>query len=182
MRNIHQLSLIGLMTAVICILSPFALVLPFSPVPLSLSTLSIYFAVMILGGKQGTISVIIYILLGLAGMPVFSGFTGGIGKLLGPTGGYLAGYIFLALICGFFLKKWKNRTHLCFWGMLLGTMVCYTIGTLWLALQASLTLPVALMTGVVPYLPGDFVKIVLALLVGRPICKRLQKAGLVSAH
>ena len=100
--TVKQLALVGLMTAVICVLGPLALNIPVSPVPISLGTLAIYFVVSVLGMKLGTISVIIYILLGLAGVPIFAGFTSGPGKLFGPTGGYIIGYIFMALICGFF--------------------------------------------------------------------------------
>ena len=87
--TVKQLALVGLMTAVICVLGPLALNIPVSPVPISLGTLAIYFVVSVLGMKLGTISVIIYILLGLAGVPIFAGFTSGPGKLFGPTGGYI---------------------------------------------------------------------------------------------
>ena len=86
------MALIGLMTAVICVLAPFSLNLPFSPVPISLGTLAIYFVISVLGMKSGTLSVVLYILLGLVGLPVFANFTGGAGKLFGPSGGYIIGY------------------------------------------------------------------------------------------
>ena len=87
--TVKQLTLVGLMAAVLCILSPLALSIPISPVPISLGTLAIYFVISVLGMKLGTISVVIYILLGLAGIPVFAGYTSGPGKLLGPIGGYI---------------------------------------------------------------------------------------------
>lgn len=176
---IRQMSLIGLMTAVICILAPFSLNIPISPVPISLGFLAIFFVLTVLGMKRGTISVLIYILLGLAGLPVFSGFTGGAGKLFGPTGGYIIGYIFMAPICGFFLDKWKNNIFISFLGMLPGTAVCYLFGTLWLGYQLSLTFPAALMAGVIPYIPGDLVKLVLAMTIGWQLRKRLTKANLL---
>ena len=107
--NVKQLALTGLMAAVICVLGPLALSIPVSPVPISLGTLAIYFVASVAGMKTGTLSVVIYILLGLAGVPVFTGFTGGVGKLFGPTGGYIIGYLFMALICGFFAAKFGRQ-------------------------------------------------------------------------
>lgn len=177
--TVKQLAIVGLMTAIICVMAPFALPIPFSPVPISLGTLAIYFVLTVLGLKFGTISVIIYILLGLAGLPVFTGFRGGPGTLFGPTGGYIIGYIFMALICGFFIDKWGNKILLCFLGMILGTAALYVFGSFWLAFQLSYTLPQAFMAGAIPYIPGDLIKLVIAVAVGRQLRKRLQKSGLV---
>lgn len=176
--SVKQLALIGLMTAVICVLGPLALNIPVSPVPISLGMLAIYFVVSVVGMKLGTASVIIYILLGLAGVPVFTNFTGGPAKLFGPTGGYIIGYIFMALICGFFADKFKKRLPLYFWGMILGTAVCYLFGTAWLGYQMDLTFPQALAAGVLPYIPGDLLKLIIAMALGSQIRKRLFKAGL----
>ena len=127
--NTKNLALIGLMSAVLCILGPISLPIPISPVPISLGMLGVYLTVYILGMKKGTISVCIYLLLGLVGLPVFTAFGSGIGKVLGPTGGYLLGYIFIALIFGFFIDKWKTNQVFIFLGMILGTAVCYLLGT-----------------------------------------------------
>lgn len=177
--TVKQLTLVGLMAAVLCILSPLALSIPISPVPISLGTLAIYFVISVLGMKLGTISVAIYILLGLAGIPVFAGYTSGPGKLLGPTGGYIIGYLFMALICGFFVDKFSSNIPLYLLGMVLGTAVCYLFGTLWLAYQMELTFPKALMAGVIPYIPADIVKLVIATAIGFQIRKRLVKAELL---
>lgn len=166
----------GLMTAVTCILGPVSFPIPISPVPISLGTLAIYFVLTVLGMKLGTLSVFIYLLLGFVGLPVFTGFTGGAGKLFGPTGGYLIGYIFMALTAGFFLDKWRSSLPLSVVGMLLGTAVLYLFGSIWLAYQASLTLPQALMAGVVPYIPGDLVKLALAMFLGLQVRKRLPRS------
>ena len=96
-----EITLIGLMAAVTCIAGPLSLALPFSPVPISLTNLAIYVSVYILGMRRGTISYLVYLLLGLVGLPVFSAFTSGPAKLFGPTGGYLTGFIFMALISGY---------------------------------------------------------------------------------
>ncbi len=178
--TVKQLALIGLMAAVICVLGPFALQIPVSPVPISLGTLAIYFVISVLGMKLGTISVLIYILLGLVGVPVFAGFTAGPGKLFGPTGGYIIGFILLALISGFFVDRFGKRIPLYLLGMILGTAACYLLGTLWLAFQLDKTFLQALSLGVIPYIPGDIVKLILATAVGFQIRKRLLKAGLLS--
>lgn len=167
------------MTAVICILAPFSLNIPISPVPISLGTLAIYFVISVLGMKQGTISVVIYILLGLVGVPVFSNFTGGAGKLFGPTGGYIVGYLFMALICGFFIDKWSKNILMSVLGMILGTAVCYLFGTVWLAYQASMSFSAALAAAVLPFIPGDLIKLAIAMIIGFQVRKRLISAGLI---
>lgn len=179
--TVRQLALVGLMTAVFCILGPIAFNIPISPVPISLGMLAIYFILTVLGMKLGTLSVIVYILLGLAGLPVFTNFAGGPGKLFGPTGGYIIGYVFMALVSGFFIDKWGGKIWLSFLGMLLGTAICYLFGTLWLAHQASLTFPQALMAGVIPYIPADLIKLLLAMTVGIQVRRRLVKAGLIQS-
>ena len=103
-----QMVLIALMTAVTCVLGPLSIPLPFSPVPISLTNFAIFLAIFVLGMKSGTISFIIYLLLGAIGVPVFSSFRGGLQVLAGPTGGYLIGFIFLALIMGFALEHFDR--------------------------------------------------------------------------
>ena len=103
--TIYQIAMIAVMTAVTCVLAPLSI--PIGPVPISLTNLVIYFSLYILGTKKGTISYVIYLLIGLVGIPVFSSFTGGPGKLFGPTGGYLIGFIPLALTTKCFaLSEW----------------------------------------------------------------------------
>ena len=109
----YQLTLTAVMAAVICVLGPISIAIPVSPVPISLASMAVYLAVTVLGMKLGTLSCLIYLLLGLVGIPVFAGGSAGAAKLFGPTGGYLIGYLFLALIAGAFVgrfaeNKWKN--------------------------------------------------------------------------
>lgn len=173
-----ELVLTGLMAALICVMGPLSLPIPISPVPISLATLAIYFSVYILGMKRSTISCLIYLLIGFVGLPVFSGFTSGPAKLLGPTGGYMVGYIVLTLVCGAFIDKWRGRLIPCFAGMVFGTLVFYAIGTAWLSVQGHMSFGSALAAGVLPFIPGDLAKIIVVVLVGPQICKRLRKAGL----
>ena len=169
------LTLTGLMTAVICIVGPLSLPLPASPVPVTLTNFAIYIAVYVLGLKAGTVSCLIYLCLGAAGLPVFSAFSGGIGKLAGPTGGYLIGFLFLALIQGALMRRFSGKNTAAVAGMILGTAVCYLFGTVWLAGQMHLTFQAALAAGVIPYLPGDTVKIILAALAGPKLGTAVQK-------
>ena len=170
-----QMVLIALMTAVTCVLGPLSIPLPFSPVPISLTNFAIFLAIFVLGMKNGTISFIIYLLLGAVGVPVFSSFRGGLQVLAGPTGGYLIGFIFLALIMGFALDHFDRKLVPTIIGMIIGMVVCYAFGTVWLAKLLSLSFKEGLMMGVIPYLAGDVAKIVIAAIVGPKLYGATQK-------
>lgn len=172
----RQITLTGVMTAVACILGPFVIPLPISPVPISMTNLVIYFSVYVLGGRYGSVSYLIYLLLGFAGIPVFSGFTGGVGKLAGPTGGYLVGFIFMAVIAGYFIDKFPRRVALHVIGMVFGTMVCYAFGTAWLSGQSGMSFITSMGIGVIPYLPGDAAKIIFAAIVGPKLRREVHRA------
>lgn len=177
-----ELTLTALMAAVICVLGPLSVPLLFSPVPISVTMIGIYLAVYAVGMWRGTAAVVIYLLLGLVGLPVFSGFTGGPSKLLGPTGGYLIGFIFTALISGFFIDRfWKNRV-ISAAGMILGMAVAYAFGTVWLAYVADMTFGEALAAGVIPYVGFDLVKIAALVIIGPELKKALIRANLVPAR
>lgn len=169
-----QMTLTAIMAAVLCILGPLSIPIPISPVPITLTNLAIFFVVCILGWKLGTISYLIYLIIGLAGLPVFSSFGSGFGKLLGPTGGYLISFAFLAVISGLFFEKTSNKILL-FFGLVLGTLVNYLFGTVWLAVQAQLTFSQALWAGVIPYIPGDLIKIIFAIILAPTVRSRIQK-------
>ena len=171
--RVSQIAMIGVVTAVTCVLGPLAL--PIGPVPISLTNLVIYFSLYVLGMKNATISYLVYLLLGLVGLPVFSGFTSGPGKLFGPTGGYLIGFIFLALIQGFAMKYFDRKLIPTIIGMLIGMAVCYIFGTVWLAKLMSLSFKEGLFMGVIPYLPGDAVKIIIAVIVGPKLYAATKK-------
>lgn len=165
---------IALVTAITCILAPLSIPLPFSPVPLSLTNLVLYISIFVLGWKSATVSYLVYLLLGTVGLPVFSGFAGGLGKLAGPTGGYLVGMIFLTILSGWIAERFSKKPVLIFIGMLLGSAVNYLFGTTWLCMQLHLSFAEGLMIGVVPYLFFDIAKMLIALFVGLTIQKRLK--------
>ena len=175
-QKVFQMAVIGVAAAVLCVLGPLSI--PIGVVPITFTNLAIYFVLYALGVKKGTVSFIIYLLIGLTGVPVFSNFTGGPVKLLGPTGGYLIGFIFMALIAGFFIDRFFESKVLCFTGMIIGTAICYSFGTAWLSYQASMSLSAALSVGVIPFIPADLIKILMAVFIGPKLRRRLIQAGL----
>ena len=170
----RSLVLTALMTAVTCILAPMSIPIPVSPVPLTLTNFVLGISIFLLGWKKATVSYLIYLLLGLCGLPVFSGFSGGVGKFAGPTGGYLIGFIFLTAIGGLFAQHFRWKRSACVAGLILGMAVTYLFGTAWLCLQLHLGFTAGLLTGVIPYLLGDAVKIILIVILGPEIKKRVR--------
>ena len=193
-NKIQNLTLAALVSAILCIMGP--IVIPIGMVPLSFANMAIYLAIILLDKKKALISTAIYLLIGLVGIPVFSGFSAGAGKLLGPTGGYLIGYLVLSWIAGSVLEAVENRTlkktriddrdkeRKNFavkekilkqgFALLTGTLGLYLFGTLWLMYQSKLNLMTALTIGVFPFLVFDVIKILLAVSMGNSIKKRIS--------
>lgn len=177
----YQLTKTALMTAVLCILGPISI--PIGPVPISLMTLGLHLTVFVLGMRLSVVSVIVYLILGLVGLPVFAAGGGGIGKLAGPTGGFLVGYILLVLVQGILQKRGmgcaqKEKVTFSVIGMVLGLTSAYLVGTLWFVYQQKTTWFAALSVCVFPFLLGDIAKIAVATAVGPNLQKRLKNAGL----
>lgn len=182
--TIYQICLMALLAALLCILAPLAV--PVGPIPITLATMVIYFTVYVIGPWMGTGSVLIYILLGAVGLPVFSGGAGGFGKIAGPTGGYIIGYIFMALIGGAIIKATKYNVWIALAAWVVGTAVLYAFGTAWYLILTSVngnpkTLGVALSYCVIPFLPGDAIKIVAGTFLGKAVRTALIKAHLIEA-
>ena len=136
--------------------------------PFTLQTLGVFLSVGLLGGKRGTAAVGLYLLMGAAGLPVFSGFTGGAGGLLGATGGYLVGFLASALVMWAMERLAGNRLGVLGASMVLGLLACYAFGTAWyMALYARTTGPTGLGTAlgacVAPFVIPDLCKIAAAL-------------------
>lgn len=148
-------------------------------VPFTLQTFAVFTVAGIFGARRGTLSALVYILLGAVGAPVFARFTGGIGTLLGSTGGYTVGFIFIALIVGFAAEKFNRRPIPMIMSMLLGLLVCYVFGTTWfMALYTRDTGVVGLGTVmgwcVVPFIIPDCVKIACAAAIVSRVGKRIN--------
>ena len=175
-RSVYPMAITAVMAAVTCVVSPFSINI--GPIPISLCTLALYLSVYLLGWKRGAVSCLVYILLGLVGMPVFSNFSGGLAKVAGPTGGYIVGYIPLVIIAGILVERYDNRIVQLL-GMVLGTVVLYALGTAWFCVQSGTPLGEAMGMCVIPFIPGDLIKMVIALVLGPVIRDRLKKAGLL---
>lgn len=149
-------------------------------VPFTLQTFAVFMAVLVLGGKLGTLAVVIYILLGAAGLPVFANFTGGMGILLGSTGGYIIGFILTALIMWAMEKPAKANPLIRIASMLLGLAACYAVGTIWfMSVYSKANGAIGVMTAlgwcVFPFIIPDLIKIALAYAVS-PVIRRAINA------
>lgn len=145
-------------------------------IPFTLQTFAVFLAVGVLGGKRGSLAVLIYILLGAVGIPVFSGFGAGMGVILGNTGGYIVGFIFSALLMWGMERIFGRKTWALALSMLLGLVLCYAFGTLWfMIVYAGNTGSVGVMSVlgwcVFPFIIPDLVKIALALVLSRRLRK-----------
>ena len=174
-----KLVLLSLFAALMCVVSPFSL--PVGMVPISLATFVLYLTSAVLGAS-GTASVLVYLLIGAVGLPVFSGGLGGLERLVGPTGGYLVGYLPCALIAGLIIDRYENKKLAYPIAMMAGTAVLYIIGTAWFiflmgAKGTPYTVGAALMTCVVKFLPGDAVKIAAAGTAGFALRKILARTS-----
>lgn len=166
LRNpiVKSICLVGVFTALMCVLSPLSI--PLDPVSITLATLVIYIIGATFDYKIAVLPVVLYLLLGMAGLPVFSKFQGGIQVLFGPTGGYLFGYIPCVFLISLLISKFPNKKWLYPIAMIIGTIVLYAFGTLWFVLYLKYDIYKALLVCVVPFLPGDTFKIAVACLIG----------------
>ena len=185
----RKLTLCAVMAAVMCVIAPISI--PIGPISITGGTLAIYLTACLLRPWRGLAATAVYLLAGFVGLPVFSNYMGGAGRLIGPTGGYLVGYLPMMLLAGLaadcalrrFGGQGKGERALApaiaFLGMVLATAVLYAFGTAWYCVQAGVNLKTALAACVFPFIPFDLMKMVLALLVGVPVRRRLEQAGLL---
>ena len=146
------------------------LAIPVPPVPFTLQSFALFLALLLLGGKYGSLVCAVYLLLGIAGAPVFSGFRGGIGAILGPTGGFLTGFLVCSLFYWLITALFGNRAAL--FALILGWLLCYITGTVWLLRyypDGSLSVWAAFGQYVAPFLLPDAVKLALALLLHKKL-------------
>lgn len=172
-----DIALIPMFTAIIAVCSWISIP---GPVPFTLQTFGVFLAVGTLGGKRGTVSVLIYLLLGAIGAPVFSGFTGGIGKLFGSTGGYIIGFLCSALIMWGMEALLGRKNFIKILSMVLGLIVCYLFGTIWFMVvytnnNGEIGLWSALTMCVIPYIIPDAVKIALAFILSAKLSKYIGR-------
>lgn len=181
-----DLVLVSLFAAMMCLFSIVRIPLP-TPVPFTLQIFGVALTGGLLGGSLGAIAIIIYVLLGAIGLPVFAGMTGGVQVLVGPTGGYIFGFIFSAFIIGFcmqrFIYKQSNTTIKwisTFAIMMVGLIISYILGTVQLKFITGLAWPEAIAAGVLPFFLLDSLKIIWATIAVHLIHPVLIKANLIT--
>ena len=176
-RRLRDLILIALFAALLAICSWISL--PCLTLPITMQTFALFCTVGILGTRRGALAVLLYLTLGLIGLPVFSGMTGGFAVLLGPSGGYLIGFLLLVLIAGGivrFLPPWRFAPFL---GMLFGLLACYLAGTLWYmyiwaGTGEAVGFFAALSVCVLPYILPDLCKLALAFTVSYAVRRHIS--------
>lgn len=165
--------------AIIAVLAQITIPLPL--IPITGQTLAVGLVVTILGTRLGTLSVLLYILLGAASIPVFSGMSGGIAILIGPTGGYIIGFLAAAIFIGLYLDKFGMTIFQAIIANVIGMVVTLAFGTTWLKIVGDLTWTVAFMGGAAPFIVVGIVKAVLAAWFGVIVRRRLERAHLIEA-
>ncbi len=143
--------------------------IPVGPVPIVLQNLFVMLAALLLGGRWGFISVCVYLLAGAVGLPVFAGGTGGLGKFVGPTGGYLLGFALAAWCIGTISEKGHGNAWIDVCAMLVGTIIIYAFGVSWLKVATGMSFAKALAAGCLPFLLGDALKIAAAVPIARAL-------------
>ena len=175
--SVFQMILTALCAAIIAVLAQVSIPLPL--VPITGQTLAIGLVVTILGLKYGTYSVLLYILLGAIGHPVFQGFSGGLSVIVGPTGGYIVGFIPCALAIGYYLEKTRPTFTHALVANIIGMVVTLLFGALWLKVVANLSWTGALVSGIAPFVVVGIIKSAIAAWAGVIIRKRLLQAKLL---
>ena len=174
------LILVAMCASIICLLAQVTIPLPL--IPMTGQTLAIGIVATILGSKQSSITVFVYLILGLLGLPVFSQFTSGFGILFGPTGGYLLGFLPTAYLIGLWLEKTSYTYIQAFMANMIGMCITLIFGAVWLKLITELSWHEAFVTGIFPFLPVGIMKAFLAAWFGIAIRKRLNSARLLPAQ
>ena len=163
MRRTRTLTICALFTALTAVCAQIQI--PMQPVMLNLALLAVHLASALLTPSQASAAMLAYLLMGALGLPVFAGFRGGFGVLLDRTGGYIAGYVLSAWLAAWIIRR-RGIAWTCA-ALSAGTLACYTAGTAWFMLLTSTPLWTSLTLCVIPFIPGDIMKILLAALLAR---------------
>ncbi|MGM9550975.1 MAG: biotin transporter BioY [Clostridia bacterium] len=169
--NTKDMIIRALFATILCITAPFSIAI--GPVPVTFAVFFLAFTAFVTGSKNAVWSTVIYILIGMIGLPVFSGFKGGLSVIMSPTGGFIISYVFVAWILGQSVKC-KNKMAVVALSVL-AMFVCYLFGTVWFIFITKSNILAALTMCVVPFIPIDAVKLVLAYIVAQPTRKALMK-------
>lgn len=175
-----NLALTAMFTALTMVLGPLVIVLPFTPIPITLALIPIYLCGALLPKKNAFSALIVYLLLGSAGLPIFSQFRGGLGVLFGPTGGFLLAYPVMAFAIALLLEKLpQQRLYSLVIAFVTGLIICYAFGCLMFMAVAHADLAKALTLTVIPFIPLDLAKVAFAAVAALALKKALYHAKLL---
>lgn len=163
----------GLFAAITAVLAQISIPLPFTTVPLTMQIFAVALTGLLLGSKRGFVAILIYVLLGAIGLPVFAQMSGGLGVLLGPTGGFLLGCPFMAFVIGYISERTSSKLYILL-SMVLGLGVVYTTGTIMYSVVTNSTIKDSIIYCVVPFVVVDLIKLFLATSVGVLVSKRVN--------
>lgn len=164
-----EMTKMALMVAMNCVSAYIIIPLPFSLSPLALQTLIVNLTGYVLNAKQAFMTMLVYLLVGLAGVPVFTGGSAGPGKLFGPTGGYIIGFLFTAVFLAYFRGEKYSFKRYALLGCVIGIPMIYVFGVVQLKLITGMGWDKAIMTGALPFIPLDIVKCLAAAVIAGPI-------------
>jgi biotin transport system substrate-specific component len=170
--SIRDLCLIGVVTSILIIMAQISIPMPLG-VPMTMQTFAVMLAGILLGPQKGTLTIIIYLLLGAIGLPVFSNFRGGLQCLIGPTGGFLWTFPIMALLTGFGAKYLSRRRIIFILTLISGNIINLLCGTVFFSILQGITFSAAATTCLLPFIPATLLKIILAAIAGPNIRKRL---------
>lgn len=166
-----RLIICALFTAIICIIAPFSIMI--GPVPVTFTLFALGLSAFVEKSKWAAVSTGVYIIIGLVGVPVFSGFKSGVSAIMSPTGGFVFSYVFIVIILGM-CSKTEKKSVIVLW-CALALLVCYACGVIWYIIITSSDIITALMLCVVPFIPFDILKLYAAYVVAKAVRKRLKK-------
>jgi biotin transport system substrate-specific component len=167
-----EMTVAALFTALMCVLSQIAIPIPFAAIVFNLGYVGIFLAGSLQKPRAAFLSIFAYVMLGAIGLPVFAGFKGGIGAVLGPTGGFIIGYSLAAFLISLLSNTAKNKTFAAvFLSMTAGAILCYIIGIFWYTIYANVTLPLAFAAVCAPFIIPDMIKAIAAAAVSVAVIK-----------
>ena len=178
--TVKSIVLCAMFAALCCATAPISIPLP-GGVPITLQTAAVFLAALLLGPLYGFVAVLVYVLLGAVGLPVFAGFSGGIGSLVGMSGGFIMSWPFAALLAGFiYFKFGRNKKGVVKYAemivaMLLGSVVIYVVGLTQFIFLTKMSIQASLLACMVPFIPGDLLKMVLVAIIV-PVLEKAMKS------
>ena len=177
-NKIITLTKVSMCVALLCISAYIIIPIPFTPIMITAQTIIINLIALLLTPKQSLVTVMVYLLVGICGLPVFSGATGGIGRLFGPTGGFLLGFLIVTPLISLLKGKNINLLRYSLVTILFGMPLLYLCGTVFMCLVHKTALQAALMSAVVPFILGDILKCLFASFLASILNKALSKQNI----